>query len=147
MEKGTGKPPKGKSQPKQTTSPTTATPASTKPSPAKTGGRNSAVRTENKLPGRIRKQCVPYTTPTGCMNGNNCSSKDENDPVTKKPLPPLPEDVERYQAALKRNPSLADPKPATSLGSGKNATITPAAKMIRKAQRAQLLLIFLRPSR
>ena len=58
VEKGTGKSAEGKSQPKQTTSPATAAPASTKPSPVKTGGGNSAVRTENKLPGRIRKQCA-----------------------------------------------------------------------------------------
>ena len=44
---------------------------STEPAPAKTG--NSAVRTENKLPGKIRKQCVPYTTPAGCVIGEQLS--------------------------------------------------------------------------
>ena len=50
------------------------------------------------------------------MNGNNCPFQHGNDPVTKKPLAPSPEDVKRYQAALKRNPSLANPKPASSSG-------------------------------
>ena len=118
-------------RPPPPSSPTTAPTPSAKPAPAKTGGGNSAVRTENKLPGRNRKQCVPYTTPAGCVNGNNCPFKHENDPVTKKPLPPLQEDVERYQAALKRNPSLANPKPASSSGTGKAANISPTIKMIR----------------
>ena len=131
VEKGTGKQAEGKSQPKQTNLPATPAPAPAKPPPAKTGGGNSAVRSENKLPGRIRKQCVPYTTPAGCVNGSNCPFKHENDPVTKKPLPPLQEDVERYQAALKRNPSLANPRPVNSSGSGKNVTITPTVKMFR----------------
>ena len=65
------------------------------------------------------------------MNGNNCPFQHANDPVTKKPLPPLQEDIDRYQAALKRNPSLANPKPATSSGTGKSSTTVPTIKMIR----------------
>ena len=65
------------------------------------------------------------------MNGNNCPFKHENDPLTKKPLPPLQEDVERHQAALKRNPSLANPKPTSSSGAGKAVNISPTVKMIR----------------
>ena len=130
-EKGTGKSGEGKPQSKQASSSSTTPTPSAKPAPAKTGGGNSAVRTENKLPARIRKQCVPWTTPAGYVNGNNCPFKHENDPVTKKPLPPLQEDVERYQAALKRNPSLANPKPASSSGTGKAVNISPTIKMIR----------------
>ena len=118
-EKGTGKTSEGKQQTKPTASTkpppsATATPPSTKP-----GGGKSAGKTDKGLPGRIKKQCVPYTMASGCVNGNNCPFQHANDPVTKKPLPPLQEDVDRYQAALKRNPSLANPKPASSSGTGK----------------------------
>ena len=65
------------------------------------------------------------------MNGNTCPFQHANHPVTKKPLPPLQEDVDRYQAALKRNPSLANPKPASSSGTGKSASAAPIIKMIR----------------
>ena len=67
----------------------------------------------------------PRTTQT------NCPFQHANDPVTKKPLPPLQEDVDRYQAALKRNPSLANPKAASSSGTGKPASAVPTIKMIR----------------
>ena len=131
-DKGTGKSKDVKPQPKQGASPKQAPVAPANPPAAKPGGGNQATRTDNKLPGRIKKQCVPYTLPSGCVNGNNCPFQHANDPVTKKPLPPLQEDVERYQAALKRNPSLANPKPANSSGSGKNnAPNTPVIKMIR----------------
>ena len=43
----------------------------------------------------------------------------------------MQEDVDRYQAALKRNPSLANPKPASSSGAGKPASSAPTIKMIR----------------
>ena len=69
--------------------------------------------------------------PSGCVHGNNCPFQHANDPVTKKPLPPLQEDIDRYQAALKRNPSLASPKPASSSGTGKPASSVPTIKMIR----------------
>ena len=66
------------------------------------------------------------------MNGNNCPFQHANDPVTKKPLAPSPEDVKRYQAALKRNPSLANPKPmSSSSGTNKPSSSTPIIKMIR----------------
>ena len=54
-----------------------------------------------------------------------------NDPVTKKPLAPSAEEVKRYQAALKRNPSLANPKPASSSGANEPSSSTPTIKMIR----------------
>ena len=131
-EKGAGKTKDVKPQPKQGASPKQAPTAPTNPPSAKPGGGNSATRADNKLPGRIKKQRVPYTMPSGCVNGINCPFQHANDPVTKKPLSPLQEDVERYQAALKRNPSLANPKPANSSGSGKNNTPnTPTIKMIR----------------
>ena len=65
------------------------------------------------------------------MNGKNCPFQHANDPVTKKPLPPSPEDVKRYQAALKRNPSLADLKPSSSSGTNKPSSSVPTIKMIR----------------
>ena len=83
------------------------------------------------MPGTIKKQCVPYTLADGCVNGNNCPFQHANDPVTKKPLAPSPEDVKRYQAALKRNPSLANPKPASSSGANKSSSSVPTIKMIR----------------
>ena len=101
-EKGTGKLSEGKAQLKPAASPKPSPSPSTNSPSTKPGGGNSAVRTEKKLPGRIKKQCVPYTMPFGCVNGNNCPFQHADDPVTKKPLPPLQEDVDRYQAALKR---------------------------------------------
>ena len=88
-EKGTGKASEGKQQNKPTATPkpspsATATPPATKP-----GGGKSAGKTDKGLPGRIKKQCVPYTMASGCVNGNNCPFQHANDPVTKKPLPPL----------------------------------------------------------
>ena len=65
------------------------------------------------------------------MNGNSCPFQHANDPVTKKPVAPSPEDVKRYQAALKRNPSLADPKAATSSGANKSSSSVPTIRMIR----------------
>ena len=64
----------------------------------------------------------------GCVNGNNCPFQHANDPVTKKPLAPSLEDVERYQAALKRNPSLANPKPASSSGANKSSSSVPTIR-------------------
>ena len=131
VEKGTGKASEGKSQPKPAASPKPSPGPATNPPTAKPGGGNSATRTDKRLPGRIKKQCVPYTLPSGCVNGNNCPFQHANDPVTKKPLPPLQEDVDRYQAALKRNPSLANPKPASTSGAGKATSTVPTIKMIR----------------
>ena len=105
----TGKASEGKPQPKPAASPEPSPSPPTNPPSTRPGGGSSANRTEKKLPGRIKKQCVPYTMPSGCVNGNNCPFQYANDPVTKKPLPPLQEDVDRYQAALKRNPSPANP--------------------------------------
>ena len=86
---------------------------------------------EKRSPGTIKKQCVPYTLPSGCANGNSCPFQHANDPVTKKPVAPSPEDVKRYQAALKRNPSLADPKAAPSSGANEPSSSVPIIKMIR----------------
>ena len=61
----------------------------------------------------------------------NCPFQHASDPVTKKPLAPSPEDVKRYQAALKRNPSLANPKQASSSSANKPSGSTPVIKMIR----------------
>ena len=130
-EKGTGKTSEGKQPSKPAASPKPApSPPTTSPK-AKPRGGNSANRQEKRLPGTIKKQCVPYTMPSGCVNGKNCPFQHANDPVTKKPLPPLQEDIDRYQAALRRNPSLANPKPASSSGTGKPSTVVPTIKMIR----------------
>ena len=103
----------------------------TNPSPPKPGGGNNPNRPEKRMPSTIKKQCVPDTLADGCVNGNNCPFQHANDPVTKKPLAPSPEDVKRYQAALKRNPSLANPKSASSFGTKKPLSSVPTIKMIR----------------
>ena len=130
-EKGAGKSSEGKSQPKATPSPKAPSPTAANPPPPKTGGGTNSNRTEKRLPGTIKKQCVPYTLPSGCVNGNNCPFQHANDPVTKKPLAPSPEDVKRYQAALKRNPSLANPKQASSSSTNKPSGSVPTIRMIR----------------
>ena len=130
-EKGAGKSSEGKSQPKSTAPPKPSPPSTAPPPPPKPGGGNTPNKTEKRLPGTIKKQCVPYTLADGCVNGNNCPFQHANDPVTKKPLAPSPEDVKRYQAALKRNPSLANPKQASSSSSNKPTSSTPIIKMIR----------------
>ena len=129
-EKGAGKSTEGKSQPKSTAPPKPSSPSTAAPPPPKTGGGNNPNKTEKRSPGTIKKQCVPYTLAEGCVNGNSCPFQHANDPVTKKPLAPSPEDVKRYQAALKRNPSLANPKPASS-GANKPSSSAPIIKMIR----------------
>ena len=63
-EKGAGKSKEGKPQLKQGASPKPAPTAPANPSSAKPGGGNSATRAENELPGRIKRQCVPYTMPS-----------------------------------------------------------------------------------
>ena len=130
-EKGAGKSTEGKSQPKPTAPPKSFPSPTANPPPPKPGGGNTPNKTEKRLPGTIKKQCVPYTLPSGCVNGNNCPFQHANDPVTKKPLAPSPEDVKRYQAALKRNPSLSDPKSASSSGTNKPSSSVPTIKMIR----------------
>ena len=130
-EKGTGKSSEGKSQPKSAVPTKPSPPSTASSSLPKTGGGSTPNRIEKRLPGTIKKQCVPYTLPSGCVNGNNCPSQHANDLVTKKPLAPSPEDVKRYQAALKRNPSLADPKSASSSGTNKSSSSVPIIKMIR----------------
>ena len=127
VEKGTGKALEGKLQSKPAVSPKTSPGPIANPPTAKPGG-NSVTRADKRLPGRIKKQCVPYTLPSGCVNGNNCPFQHANDPATKKPLPPLQEDVDRYQAALKRNPSLPNPKPTSTTGAGKTSSAVPTIK-------------------
>ena len=41
------------------------------------------------------KQCVHYASSTGCLRGKDCLYLHQNDPVTKKPLPADPVDVQR----------------------------------------------------
>ena len=136
-EKGTGKTSEVKPQPKPAATSKPSPSTTNTPPSAKPGGGKPAGKTDKGLPGRIKKQCVPYTMPSGCVNGNNCPFQHANDPVTKKPLPPLQEDVDRYQAALKRNPSLANPKPVSSSGTGKSASTVPTRKMIRVATQGE----------
>ena len=120
---------KGNNHPnrKPTASPKPApSPSATSPT-TKPGGGNSANRSEKRLPGKIKKQCVPYTLPSGCVSGNNCPFQHANDPVTKKTLPPLQEDIDRYQAAL----NLAHPNLQLHLEQEKSSTTVPTIKMIR----------------
>ena len=130
-DKGAGKSTEGKAQPKSAAPSKPSSPPAINPPPPKTGGGSNPNRIEKRMPGTIKKQCVPYTLADGCVNGSNCPFQHANDPVTKKPLAPSPEDVKRYQAALKRNPSLANPKPASSSGANKPSSSTPTIKMIR----------------
>ena len=130
-DKGPEKSSEGKPQPKASVPPKAPSPTAASTPPPKPGGGNNSNRTEKRQPGTIKKQCVPYTLPSGCVNGNNCPFQHANDPVTKKPVAPLPEDVKRYQAALKRNPSLADPKAASSSGANKPPSSAPTIRMIR----------------
>ena len=109
-EKGAGKSSEGKSQPKSTVPPKPSSPSTANPPPPKPGGGNTPNKTEKRMPGTIKKQCVPYTLASGCVNGNNCPFQHANDPVTKKPLAPSPEDVKRYQAALRRIQSQHPPR-------------------------------------
>ena len=85
-EKGAGKSSEGKSQPKSTAPPKPCPPSAANPPPPKPGGGNTPNKTEKRLPGTVKKQCVPYTLADGCVNGNNCPFQHANDPVTKKPL-------------------------------------------------------------
>ena len=41
------------------------------------------------------KQCVHYASSTGCLRGKDCLYLHQNDPVTKKPMPADPADVQR----------------------------------------------------
>ena len=129
-DKGAGKSTEGKAQPKSAAPSKPSSPPATNPPPPKAGGGRNPNRPEKRMPGTIKKQSVPYTLADGCVNGNNCPFQHANDPTTKKPLAPSPEDVKRYQAALKRNPSLANPKPASS-GANKSSRTVPTIKMIR----------------
>ena len=85
-EKGAGKSSEGKSQPKSTAPPKPSPSSTANPPPPKPGGGNTPNKTEKRLPGTIKKQCVPYTLAEGYVNGNNCPFQHANDPVTKKPL-------------------------------------------------------------
>ena len=130
-DKGAGKSTEGKAQPKSVAPFKPSSPPATNPPPPKAGGGSNPNRSEKRMPGTIKKQCVPYTLADGCVNGSNCPFQHANDPVTKKPLAPSPEDVKRYQTALKRNPSLANPKPVSSSGANKSSSAVPTIKMIR----------------
>ena len=83
-EKGAGKASEGKPQPKPAASPKPSPSPPTNPPSARPGGGSSANRTEKKLPGKIKKQCVPYTMPSGCVNGNNCPFQHANRPSNQE---------------------------------------------------------------
>ena len=74
---------KGKNGAKGTTAvPIAAVPASTS---------TTTIEGQKKRP----KQCVHYASSTGCLRGKDCLYLHQNDPVTKKPLPADPADVQR----------------------------------------------------
>ena len=125
-----GKTSEGKQPSRPAASPKPApSPPATSPK-ARPGAGNSANRQEKRIPGTIKKQCVPYTMPSGCVNGKNCPFQHANDPVTQKPLPPLQEDIDRYQAALKRNPHWQI-QTCIHSWNRKPSTAVPTLKMIR----------------
>ena len=74
---------KGKNGAKSTTAvPIAAVPAS---------NSTTTIDGQKKRP----KQCVHYASSTGCLRGKDCLYLHQNDPVTKKPLPADPADVQR----------------------------------------------------
>ena len=102
-----------KSMPKPSPSPANqaaSRPKASGPPPTTGGDKKPMV----KQPGRIQRQCVPYTLPSGCHLGANCPFLHENDPVTSKPKAPMPEDLERYQRARKGGQNAGGQKQQTS---------------------------------
>ena len=67
-DKGAGKSTEGKAQPKSAAPSKPSSPPATNPPPPKTGGGSNPNRIEKRMPGTIKKQCVPYTLADGCVN-------------------------------------------------------------------------------
>ena len=89
------------------------------------------------------KQCVHYASSTGCLRGKDCLYLHQNDPVTKKPLPADPADVQRLngkpQIVPKASAVPTGPPPSgqssTVPSSTPSATPKPVVSMIRVNRR------------
>ena len=97
---------------------------------------STAVDGQKKRP----KQCVHYASSTGCVRGKDCLYLHQNDPVTKKPLPADPADVQRLSGRPPIVPKAptGPPPPAQSPTvpiSTPSATPKPVVSMIRVNRR------------
>ena len=89
------------------------------------------------------KQCVHYASSTGCLRGKDCLYLHQNDPVTKKPLPADPADVQRLngkpQIVPKASAVPTGPPPSSQSStvpiSTPSATPKPVVSMIRVDRR------------
>ena len=86
------------------------------------------------------KQCVHYASSTGCLRGKNCLYLHQNDPVTKKPMPADPADVQRLSGKPQIVPKApAGPPPSVQSStvpiSTPSATPKPVVSMIRVDRR------------
>ena len=89
------------------------------------------------------KQCVHYASSTGCLRGKDCLYLHQNDPVTKKPLPADPADVQRLsgkpQIVPKASAAPTGPPPSaqssTAPISTPSAAPKPVVSMIRVNRR------------
>ena len=87
------------------------------------------------------KQCVHYASSTGCLRGKDCLYLHQNDPVTKKPLPADPADVQRLsgkpQIVPKASGVPVGPPPSSSTIpiSTPSAAPKPVVSMIRVNRR------------
>ena len=89
------------------------------------------------------KQCVHYASSTGCLRGKNCLYLHQNDPVTKKPLPADPTDVQRLSgkpqigpkaSAVPSGPPPSSQPSAVPIGTP-SATPKPVISMLRVDRR------------
>ena len=134
--KGKGKnQPKGKNKGKTGGMGTPAVPIAAVP----VSGSTTGVEGPKKRP----KQCVHYASSNGCLRGKDCLYLHQNDPVTKKPLPADPIDVQRLQGKPQIIPKAAGiptgPPPSasssTSLPGVPTAVPKPVISMIRVNRR------------
>ena len=89
------------------------------------------------------KQCVHYASSNGCLRGKDCLYLHQNDPVTRKPLPADPADVQRLsgkpQIVPKASAVPTGPPPSVQSStvpiSTSSATPKPVVSMIRVDRR------------
>ena len=96
----------------------------------------TAIDGQKKRP----KQCVHYASSTGCLRGKDCLYLHQNDPVTKKPLPADPADVQRLSGKpqiVPKAPSGPPPSVQSSTApiNTPSATPKPVVSMIRVDRR------------
>ena len=80
------------------------------------------------------RQCVHYASSTGCVRGKDCMYLHQNDPVTKKPLPADPADVQRLsgkpQIVPKASGAPTGPPPSAQSSTAPISTPSPAPKPV-----------------